>query len=283
MSNRRNLVLLVTGAALNLSACSYIQSLFPDKERDYQYTTEIPPLVLPSDLNSGAVAKAAEAPSLLESGPTDEAGPAEKTSEAAEPAEKASEATKEAKKTAEEDQAEQTGTEARNAQPGTEDQGEQTEPEATGQTVPEERPEPKPAAKEEKKDAQQQGTPVELVRFADGERRLRISTTPDKAWHLVSKALSRNSIEVTERDQDQKQFNVRYNPNPKQAEDGSLWDEAIFLFKGFETNEKSYLLKLIPVDDKTDLAITDQDLNPVGDDEAAVKLLRLLGGTIQGN
>ncbi|OYV20391.1 MAG: hypothetical protein CG441_409, partial [Methylococcaceae bacterium NSM2-1] len=34
----------------NLSACSYVKSLFPDKEKDYQYTTEIPPLILPDDL-----------------------------------------------------------------------------------------------------------------------------------------------------------------------------------------------------------------------------------------
>jgi len=121
------------------------------------------------------------------------------------------------------------------------------------------------------------------VRYSDGERRLRIATPPDKAWHLVSKALSRNSIEVTERDQDQKLFYVQYNPEAKKAEDGSLLDEAVFMLKGFEANEKEYLLKLIPVDDKTDLAITDKDLNPVSNDDAAVKLLRLLGGTIQGN
>jgi outer membrane protein assembly factor BamC len=36
----------------NLSACSYIKSLFPDKEKDYQYTTEIPPLILPNDLKN---------------------------------------------------------------------------------------------------------------------------------------------------------------------------------------------------------------------------------------
>jgi outer membrane protein assembly factor BamC len=39
----------------NLSACSYIKSLFPDKEKDYQYTTEIPPLILPNDLKNNYV------------------------------------------------------------------------------------------------------------------------------------------------------------------------------------------------------------------------------------
>jgi outer membrane protein assembly factor BamC len=40
---------------LNLSACSYIRSMFPDKEKDYQYTTQIPPLILPDDLKNNHV------------------------------------------------------------------------------------------------------------------------------------------------------------------------------------------------------------------------------------
>ena len=40
---------------LNLSACSYIKSMFPDKEKDYQYTTQIPALILPDDLKNNHV------------------------------------------------------------------------------------------------------------------------------------------------------------------------------------------------------------------------------------
>ncbi len=36
--------------ALSLSGCSTLQSWFPDKEKDYQFTTELPQLVIPSDL-----------------------------------------------------------------------------------------------------------------------------------------------------------------------------------------------------------------------------------------
>ena len=32
--------------------CSYIKSLFPDKERDYQFRTEIPELIIPDDLKA---------------------------------------------------------------------------------------------------------------------------------------------------------------------------------------------------------------------------------------
>lgn len=256
--------MLITAATLNLSACGYIQSLFPDKEKDYQYTTEIPPLVLPDDLKASAVDKSAETPPLQGAGPLkDQSQPAAET----EQAEKTSEMTEGAEKTGKGEQIEHT----------------ERNPEEYEPAAPKEQPGQKPDAKQEKKDAKQEKTSVELVRFSDGERRLRIGSPPDRAWHLVSKALSRNSIEVTQRDQDQKLFYVQYDPGAKKAEDESLLDEAIFLFKGFETNEKEYMLKLIPVDDKSDLAITDKDLNPVKDDEAAVKLLRLLGSTIQNN
>jgi outer membrane protein assembly factor BamC len=36
--------------ALSISGCSTLQSWFPDKEKDYQFTTELPPLVIPPDL-----------------------------------------------------------------------------------------------------------------------------------------------------------------------------------------------------------------------------------------
>ena len=48
------ITLLISATALSaLSACSYVKSLFPDKEKDYQYTTEIPPLIIPDDLKKG--------------------------------------------------------------------------------------------------------------------------------------------------------------------------------------------------------------------------------------
>lgn len=43
---RLSLIVCVIG----VSGCSTIQSWFPDKEKDYQFTTELPPLVIPPDL-----------------------------------------------------------------------------------------------------------------------------------------------------------------------------------------------------------------------------------------
>lgn len=43
-------VSFLVACGLSLSSCSTLQSWFPDKEKDYQFTTELPPLVIPPDL-----------------------------------------------------------------------------------------------------------------------------------------------------------------------------------------------------------------------------------------
>ncbi len=48
-------LLLGVIALSQLSGCTYIKSLFPDKEKDYQYTNEIPPLIFPEDLKKSAI------------------------------------------------------------------------------------------------------------------------------------------------------------------------------------------------------------------------------------
>ena len=55
MRNKTSLFIIIFIALLDLSGCSYVKSLFPDKEKDYQYTTEIPPLILPEDLKKSQI------------------------------------------------------------------------------------------------------------------------------------------------------------------------------------------------------------------------------------
>ena len=47
---------------MGLSACSTIKSWFPDKERDYQFTTEIPELIVPEDLKHKGLASLPQRP-----------------------------------------------------------------------------------------------------------------------------------------------------------------------------------------------------------------------------
>lgn len=43
-------VSFIVCVVIGTNGCSTLQSWFPDKEKDYQFTTELPPLVIPTDL-----------------------------------------------------------------------------------------------------------------------------------------------------------------------------------------------------------------------------------------
>lgn len=119
-----------------------------------------------------------------------------------------------------------------------------------------------------------------MIKAADGQNRLRLGVPFEKAWRTVDKALSRKSLEVTDRDKQESIFKLNYDPNEKKLEDGSLWDEAIFLFSGFQSNEEEFLVKLIANGQQTDVVILDTELQPATD-AAALKLLNLLQETIK--
>lgn len=221
MKTKISLVFIVA-VLLNVSACTYIKNLFPDKEKDYQFTTEIPPLVLPPDLANDSVAKVPSA------------APVAETSVASDSADEA---------------------------PGVEPTAPQTE---TDQEL-------------DRKSIQ-----VELVDADQGTKRLRIGTSSITAWRMVGKALSRNSIEVPNRNQEERLFHVQYDPNKRAVEDGSFWDEVVFFFSGFEINEREYILKLVENNRQTDVIIMDKEQKPVAD-QASLRLLTLLHDTIKAD
>ena len=100
---------------------------------------------------------------------------------------------------------------------------------------------------------------------------------------MVGKALSRQFMEVTSRNQEEGLFHVLYDPNSKEAEDGSIWDEVVFFLKGFEANEQEYVLKLVENDSQqTDVIILDKEQKPIAD-EASLSLLKLLLDTIKAD
>lgn len=293
MMGRRILI----AALMSLSACSYVKSWFPDKEKDYQYTTEIAPLSLPPDLTEDSILKstapaagasvadksgadhsetgAADAPSTIEaagSGAVEEAAAAagSKAAEAGQaPAESASEAAGvEAVPQTAETPAPETGS------PVAETAAEEAERPA-GETTPAVPP-------AEKKADKAAAIPVELVVYNDGESRLRIAAEPAIAWRMVGKALSRRSIEVIKRSQEERLFYVQYDPDEKAVEDGSLWDEVVFFFGGFQTHDKLYVLKLIENNRQTEVAVLDEDEKPVSNGPG-LRLLKLIQNTIRAD
>jgi outer membrane protein assembly factor BamC len=243
--------LFLTATVLfNLSACSYVKSLFPDKEKDYQYTTEIPPLTLPDDLKKNPIpdipAPVSSAPPL--SADADTAVPPVAVNA---PVDKAASAAP-------------TINESAVTPPApVEDRAPATAPEGD-LVVPD------------------KAITVERVKFDNGENRLRINVPFTRAWRIVSKALSRKSIEVTERNQEEGLFTVQYDPDERKVEDGSYWDEVVFMFSGIQSNEKTYLLKLEKNNQQTDIVVVDEDQQLLTD-PASFKLLTLVQETIKAD
>jgi len=235
--------LFITATVLfNLSACGYIKSLFPDKEKDYQYTTEIPPLILPDDLKKNQTPSVT---TLASSTPPLDAAAVSPVAVNT-PLEEAASAA-------------------------------QTINESAVTTPP--APAPSPESESVIPDTE---ITVERVKFDTGENRLRINVPFTRAWRIVNKALSRKSIEVTERNQEAGLFTIQYDPDEKKVEDGSYWDEVVFMFKGIQSNEKTYLLKLEENNQQTDIVVVDEDQQLLSD-PASFKLLTLLEETIKAD
>ncbi|MEQ1529944.1 MAG: outer membrane protein assembly factor BamC [Methylococcales bacterium] len=224
---------LVLIAQTAVTSCGYIKTYFPDKEKDYQFTTEIPPLTLPDDLQENAKATAPKpaisAPSAAETANADQSNPAQETT-----------------------------TDSKAAEPVS------NEPSST-----------EPPAKELK------AISVELIK-QDNDNRLRISAPLNRAWRIVDKALSRKAIEVTRRDQDGGLFVVQYDPKDRNLEDGSIWDEVKFMFSGFETDEKEFILMLTSNNEFTEVTVLDSDQKPATDMHS-LSLLNLLHNTIKND
>jgi len=233
----------------NLSACSYVKSLFPDKEKDYQYTTEIPPLILPDDLKKNQIPDVPTSASSTPSSPSpstdaDATVPPVAVNTPASAAQAINESTA-------------------------------TPPAPVEDRAPAASPESEPIVPDT-------AITVERVKFDTGENRLRINVPFTRAWRIASKALSRKSIEVTERNQEEGVFTVQYDPDEQKVEDGSYWDEVVFLFGGIQSNEKTYLLKLEKNNQQTDIVVVDEDQQLLSD-AASFKLLTLLQETIKAD
>ena len=139
-----------------------------------------------------------------------------------------------------------------------------------------------PSSNESEPEVPETAITVERAKFDAGENRLRINVPFSRAWRIVNKALSRKSIEVTERNQEARLITVQYDPDEQKVEDGSYWDEVVFMFSGIQSNEKTYLLKLEENNHQTDIVAVDEDQQLLSD-AASFKLLTLLQETIKAD
>ncbi len=208
---RIGVAVLAIPAVFQLSACQWVKSGLPDKDKDYYVSQEIPPLQLPPDLENQAVAFQ-PAPPLVP--------------------------------------------------------GETEEP-----TISTSDPESKESTTEER---------VKLVIFDGGATRIQLTEPLDRSWRIVGKALSRNSIEITSRDEANAAYIVQFDPNEHEYEDGALWDEVTFFFGDDMHQEKEYGVRLVENKQLTEVIVTDADETPLSEGPGML-LLNLMYETIKAD
>ena len=121
---------------------------------------------------------------------------------------------------------------------------------------------------------------VDLLEFSGGATRIRIEDTLDRTWRTVGKAISRHSIEITDRNELESVYFVQYDAEFEKIEDGSLWDEALFIFGSDPAQEKEFRIKLVENGDLVEVIVLDSNDVPLSKGPG-LKLLRLLYETIK--
>lgn len=174
-----------------LSACSTIKSWFPDKERDYQFTSEIPVLIIPDDLKKQASAGLP-------------ARPVEKALPEPDPV-TGSRYSAESEETGETTSA--TASTEANTADAVENADDQTPAPVSGTTA---------------------------------ASTLQIDQAKNAATRTVGKALTRQKLEVVERNIDKGYFYVKFDPKAQKVSDDSIWDEFNFLFGDDPSQELEY-------------------------------------------
>lgn len=197
---------------ITIPACGYVKEYFPDKEKDYQLTKEIPELVVPSDLS-----------------------------------------------------------------------GNINEPMQGGFSAAKDDDE---LAYGKNKDDlfietdNQSTLSVDLIKYSNKATRINIKDSFMRSWRIVGKALSRESIEIINRDVEKGVYTVQYDPDFEKVEDGSLWDEVLFIFGSDPAKEKEYRVEVFEKKTGTDVFVLDGDGNELSDGTGLV-LLKMLYGKIK--
>ena len=136
-------------------------------------------------------------------------------------------------------------------------------------TIVSENPEPQDFSQEPKQDKKYRQSQlggkrgrVELVGFDGGALRLIIYEPLKRTWYIVGKALSRQAVEVTERNQAAGSYTIQFDPDKKEIEDGSLWNEFEFFFGEDKHQDQKFHIILAEDGPRTEVVVTDEQGNP---------------------
>lgn len=199
-----------------LSACSTIKSWFPDKERDYQFTSEIPELIVPDDLKNKGLASVIAPEPVMPVEETGSVSDAVASNQEAEAVSRTAEASPE-----------NVAAFVSKAEPSV---SEPTEKNPEAQTVAE--------------IAEPQQAAAPGTHASGGISSLQIDQAKTPATRMVGRALTRQKVEIVERNLDKGYFYVKYDPNAVEARDESFWDEFNFLFGDDPSQEQEYRISV---------------------------------------
>ena len=186
------------------AGCSTIKSWFPDKERDYQFTAEIPELIVPDDLKAGGLAM----PMIRSS--AQEPMQSVQVAETAASGEGAAEAIESASDT----------------------------------------------GNNEEKTAETASAPSSRTAGSS----LQIDQSRNQAARIVARAMSRQRLEIVERNIDKGYFYVKYDPNAVQAQDETILDELNFMFGDDPSQEVEYRVSLQEINPQmTEVTVQDSE------------------------
>ncbi len=233
---------------LLISGCSTIKTYFPDKHKEYVNSVEIAPLIIPADLSAPSVVK--EKVEVVDT--------VQKTISSE------SISSKDNKKDPEKDsEIEEDSETKQDSESGLEKESKKEEEKL------ESKPEPEPER-------------VRLISYAGGATRLQIDEPFVRAWRIVGKSLTRKSLEIIDRNINDGLFLVQYDPNEKDIEDDSIWDEIDFLFGDDKSNEQEYQIRLVEDRGLTEVLVLDQQGTPLSQG-VGLTLLNLMHDTIKAD
>ena len=121
---------------------------------------------------------------------------------------------------------------------------------------------------------------VDLIKYSDKSSRIEIKEPFVRSWRIVGKALTHHAIEVTNRDVLNGTYFIQYDPEFKEINDDSIWDELTFIFGADPAKEKEYKVQLVEKVGVTTVSISSKDEGEESE-MIATTLLELLYGTIE--
>lgn len=273
MKHKMPLIVLCWVAAL-LSGCGILKEAFPDKEKDYRYTHEIPEIVVPNNLGQSAKSVTRSAPPIA--AVSDESATkveSPKLPAPPLPSQPISAPVLKQQKVVKPEPAPV------------------VEPEVTGQT---------PDSNAILQTTPLQETPIEVSSYAEGvadadaaiapalklhktsERTavLQFNQNMERTWRIVGKALTQQAVEISERNTKAHYFTVQYEPQAKALKDDSIWDEIGFIFGAENNQEQSYRIALTEKDKQTEIRVLDAE-HKVCSTDACIQLTKLLKTAIE--